>query len=341
MPTGTSGEKKALYVRFSIIAVVGFGLGFLGRPYFQDATGDTVELRLNNAQYRYINPLLMSDTSDGSEFRGLAPMKDKINDLLGELKHDKKIDEASVYYRRLNGGDLININETARFSPASMLKVVVMMAYFKKSETDPAVLSEILTYTGERDTNQAEHWKPSKAIEAGKAYPVSELIEYMIMYSDNNAADLLVNNIDEKTLNGVYTDLGMRVPEATYGLGDFTAKEYASFARVLYDATYLNRELSDRALGIMTRTDFKNGIVAGTPAEVTVAHKFGERITVDPAGRILSYELHNCGIVYYPKTPYLLCIMTKGKQDKAYADLEDAIKQIAWIAYSETARSNN
>ena len=192
MPIEMSDGKGALWAKFAIIAVVGFGLGFLGRPYFQDATGDTVELRLNNSQYRYINPLLMSDTSDGSEFRGLMPMKDKINSLLSELKRGKKIDEASVYYRRLNGGDLININETARFSPASMLKVVVMMAYFKKSETDPAVLTKTLTYTGERDTNQAEYWKPSKSIEAGKGYPVSELIEYMIMYSDNNAADLLV-----------------------------------------------------------------------------------------------------------------------------------------------------
>lgn len=330
-------DGKGLYVRFAMVAIVGFGLGFQVKQHFFDAVGDSVELRLNNTQYKYINPLLMSDSSDGSEFRGLVPLKDKLNDLLGELERSGKIDEASVYFRRLNGGNLVSINGTARFSPASMLKVVVLMAYFKESETDATVLSRTLTYAGAKDANRAQYWKPSAAIKAGQSYSVNELIEHMIVYSDNNAADLLVENIDPKILNGVYTDLGMRVPDPAKGLDDFTAKEYASFARVLYDATYLNRELSDKALEIMTRTEFKNGIVAGTPQDVTVAHKFGERITVDPSGRILSYELHDCGIVYYPENPYLLCIMTKGTQEKAYAGLEDTIKQIAQATYTEAA----
>jgi hypothetical protein len=41
------------------------------------------------------------------------------------------------------------------------------------------------------------------------------------------------------------------------------------------------------------------------PKEIQVAHKFGVYESD-------SYKfLHDCGIVYHPKNPYFLCIMTK------------------------------
>ncbi|MDO8560151.1 MAG: serine hydrolase [bacterium] len=60
-----------------------------------------------------------------------------------------------------------------------------------------------------------------------------------------------------------------------------SVKDYASFFRILYNASYLNREQSERALGLMTKTRFRDGIIAGVPAGRPVAHKFGERTTLE------------------------------------------------------------
>jgi hypothetical protein len=42
-------------------------------------------------------------------------------------------------------------------------------------------------------------------------------------------------------------------------------------------------------------------------------------------------EFHDCGIVY-SGTPYLLCVMTKGKN---YNDLQEAIRKISALTYEE------
>jgi hypothetical protein len=53
-----------------------------------------------------------------------------------------------------------------------------------------------------------------------------------------------------------------------------------------------------------------------------VAHKFGIR---DIAGE-QEKQFHDCGIVYYPKRPYLLCVMTRGN------DIQQAIAFIREVS---------
>jgi beta-lactamase class A len=96
---------------------------------------------------------------------------------------------------------------------------------------------------------------------------------------------------------------------------------------VLYYSTYLNKDYSEKALELLSNTEFTQGLVAPLPRSVTVAHKFGERALPDGTN-----QLHDCGIVYYPGHPYLLCIMTKGPDFK---DLTQAIQQISSKVYSE------
>lgn len=55
------------------------------------------------------------------------------------------------------------------------------------------------------------------------------------------------------------------------------------------------------------------------------AQKFGERVN-----SLQEIELHDCGIIYYPKNPYLLCVMTKGNN---LDNLKSAIKNIYSIVY--------
>jgi hypothetical protein len=63
-----------------------------------------------------------------------------------------------------------------------------------------------------------------------------------------------------------------------------------------------------------------------------VAHKFGERIMGD------SFQLHDCGIVYYPDNPYLLCVMTKGHD---FYKQQTAIQIISKFIYNKISQKVN
>jgi hypothetical protein len=68
--------------------------------------------------------------------------------------------------------------------------------------------------------------------------------------------------------------------------------------------------------------------VAGVPPEIVVSHKFGERHF---EGDVEIEQLHDCGIVYKPNHPYMLCIMTRGHDVRTLAPV---IAQISKMVYS-------
>ena len=207
-----------------------------------------------------------------------------------------------------------------------------MIAYYKKAEDDPTILDKKITYDQSTldtfgDTNSGEYFPPKVRIELNKSYTVEDLIEKMIIYSDNNAKNLLLLNLgSDDEYYKVYTDLGFATPPELSGGGDvLSVHEYASFYRVLYNASYLNQRYSEKALELLSKTDFTQGLTLPIPNNITVSHKFGEYTNGDIR------QLHDCGIIYYPQNPYILCILTRGTDFK---NLEDVINTISKEVYN-------
>ena len=283
--------------------------------------------------YAFTNPLLDCDQAEGL-FTELKPFKSKVQDLISQLQNNNTIDYASVYFRDLNNGPWFGINEQATFSPASLLKLPVMLAYYKMNETDPGVLNKNYTYNDNgQDPNIAQSIKPSQTLESGKSYSVKDLLYRMIAYSDNKAHYLLTDNVDVPTLQKVFSDFGINYSGTAQNDIFVNIKNYSTFFRVLFNASYLSRDDSESALKILSESDYKDGLVAGVPSGVAVAHKFGERELAGQNGD----QLHDCGIVYYPSHPYLLCVMTRGSNIDSLAS---AIQQISGLVYSEVSKQN-
>jgi beta-lactamase class A len=89
--------------------------------------------------------------------------------------------------------------------------------------------------------------------------------------------------------------------------------------------------MSDKALGLLSKTAFKEGLVAGVPKEIKVAHKFGEQKNGT------EQQFHDCGVVYYPNNPYVICIMTRGNSPD---ELKPIIKEISQKVYREVNYRN-
>lgn len=279
---------------------------------------------LRQGGYTYINPILLCNIDNQQSYNENTSLTKKISDYVKKSPENN----ISVYYLALTGGTWAGLNENVQFSPASMLKVPTVVDTLKYVELNPGALSRQIYYDGSFDDNRAEYFKPQKWIEAGKSYSLDDLITYTIAYSDNNALRLIHDNVSPSALASLYKDLSINIPENTI---DFmSTKTYTLFLRVLYNSTYLNREMSEKILKLMTTPDFPQGLQAGIPDSVEVAQKFGERQVFDTSGKLIKRELHDCGIVYKDNKPYIICVMTSGMD---FTSLSNNIKDISQIVY--------
>jgi beta-lactamase class A len=130
----------------------------------------------------------------------------------------------------------------------------------------------------------------------------------MIVESDNNATHLLARNLESDPFRRVFTDLDIPPDEINDVNYQISAKEYSRFLMVLYNATYLHRDASEKALELLSKSKFNNGITKMLPPGTVVAHKFGE------CGRDNDMTFGESALIYLKNRPYLLTIFTKGSQ---------------------------
>lgn len=315
-------KNISLLITAVIIALAFFSGGILvGRKMHSPSS--FYKIHDTDPNYPFIDPLLGIKVIDQSSL--YQPIKDKIADYIQEQKLSGHINDVAVYLRDLNTANWTGVNEDMPFIPGSLSKVLLMISYFKLAESDADILNEKLYYDGSFDLNTFEYFKPKKPILPEKWYTVKSLIEFMIADSGNNSTYLLMNNFDADIFNKIATSLRIDFPD-TPNFQDFMSpKMYSLVFRVLYNSTYLSRPMSNEALRILSKSTFKYGIAGGLPKDILVAHKFGEHF-------LQSKELHDCGIVYKPNSPYFICVMTKGNDYNVQAQ---AIANISKIAYEE------
>ena len=284
-----------------------------------------------------IAPLLLCGSTEPKDFGEYKSLESELKKTIAAATSNGTATQVSVYARDMKG-TWVGVNEDRTFTPASLMKVPLMIAYLKQAEGNPALLHQKLTYDGTDDLNKAEVFKSTSDLEPG-SYTIDTLLHAMISDSDNNAMALLLNNIDTNYLSEIYTDLGLSVPGSGEANVDFiTPKQYSYFFRILYNATYLNSLYSEKALKLLAEADFTQGIRSIIPPNTIVAQKFGERTEITSRGEIVGHELHDCGIVYDSQKPYFLCIMTKGAN---FQDLIKVIQSIATVVQSRMHLSSS
>lgn len=325
-------SRKKKYLIFTSIFLAGLLVG-LGIVIAYDALSggsqNASETRENNTQYHFINPLLECNESNISN--ELETFKSETQDEVTSIINSKQADDIAIYFRDLNNGPSFGINPDEPFIPASLLKVPVMMAYYAMAESNPSILQKKITFTQNLDPNVEYFTAPKLVI--GETYTVEQLIEAMIKYSDNNAYDLLLMNMDSNALDQVFQYLDVQLPKDQLVLN---VNQYATFFRILFNSSYLNDDDSEHALSLLSQSVFKAGLVAGVPSNIVVAHKFGEKWD-SPAD---DKELHDCGIVYYPNHPYLICIMTKGKDFNTLASVIADLSKFIYNQVDAQAKAN-
>lgn len=288
-----------------------------------DVELDTEETRETRVRgYKFISPLLECQPFKHPTRRSILELKAEIQKYIEAQKWEGKASTIAVYYRDLNNGPWIGINQDEAFSPASLLKVPIMMAVFKREELQKGYLEKKINYIKHTDDYTKPNIEEPNLVKVGNTYTVMELVEKMIIYSDNEAKQLLLLDMDEMILERVYSDLGVKFKEKDNPYDILSVTDYSAFFRILYNASYLNYELSEKALELLSQTHYAEGLRAGVPTNILLAHKYGERGFRDSDIK----QLHDCGIVYLKDRPYLLCVMTRG------TNFDEQAKLIAYIS---------
>jgi len=319
-----------------IIAVLLVALSVLGSWYifkYRILKIDYEGLKSCSGDYKFINPEVACLVSSEKDFlTKYETLETKIKELVDYSIKNEKASNVSVFIRDLVGRRWVGINENENYAPASLLKLPLLVAYYKLSEIQPEILSKKYTYNGPGQfNNEMQDIKPENNLEPGKEYSIEELLYRMIVYSENNAVEPLAEIIGNDFINKVFVDLGIYVP-ATSGLEtDFLSpKMYGAVLRTVFNASYLNPLNSEKVLEILNQSTFKEGLVAGVPQNIKIAHKFGEREVKNENGKLISRNLYDCGVIYYPDNPYLLCVMARGSN---FDNLKEIIKNISQITY--------
>lgn len=319
------------YIIYLVCFILGIVITIIS---FRFVPQKAAEVR-TQAHYQFINPLLECDTTGISTNNGINSLENSLEKYIQNQKQVNKANHISVYFRDLKNGPVMAIDEQVHFSPASLLKLPLLMTYLKFSESDLNLLNRPIMITKD-DLKQAsqiiQYDTAGSVLNAGSEYTVGELLKTLIVYSDNVALHVLAQRLDTERYNKIYKDLDLPSPQDA-GEDFLSVKQYATFYRILYNSSYLSEDHSEQALHLLSQTAFDKGITQGIPKSVTVSHKFGERGLPDG-----QKQLHDCGIVYLPDQPYLLCIMTRGD---SFEELSEIIGEISRKTYEHMKKNTN
>lgn len=272
-----------------------------------------IEGELHLGQREFVNPLIDCPQMPDSRSVKTNRLQSQLKQAIDKLKSEKKVEAISIGFRDLIHGSNLRINVDEPFTAASLLKVPILITIMKNSLTEPELLSRRLNS------------------EDGSSSTVEELLRRMIIDSDNDAASTLLNLAPPEEVIQDLRDMGVVLVQKDDDWW-ISVGEYGSIFRILYNSTFLPPNLSNSILKLLSQTTFKTGLVAPIDVNIPVAHKYGER----RAGSL--QQLHDCGIVYFPKNPYLLCVMSRGADLK---QLEAAVAEISKIVLEEVSNDRD
>lgn len=171
----------------------------------------------------------------------------------------------------------------------------------------------------------------------GRLIPQRRLAELMIERSSNLATNLLIARLDPARVDATAHRLGADSMQVRRGVEDdkayerglnntTTARDLATLLAAIERRRAASPAATTELLRMLLAQEFNEGIPAGLPRGVRVAHKTGS----------ITALLHDAAIVYPEgRAPYVLVVLTRGYKDETEA--AHLIADISRIVYRQLA----
>jgi len=229
----------------------------------------------------------------------------------------------------LKSGHVLSHNEGLPFLSASLIKLPILCAAFQAVQEGKLSLSA--TYTLQRLDRRGGSGV-LKFAQPGTVYTIRELLEYMIVNSDNTATEIIVRQLGYNYLQETFDRLGLKdtqihadgfnlTPRAVPDDNMTSPRDMAFLLENIYNRKLVSPDASDQMLDILKHQHLRDRLPRFIPMGWTIAHKTG----------LLRKACHDVGIVFSPRGDYMICVLTA--HDVTYKTAKHFIASMGRITF--------
>lgn len=279
----------------------------------------------------------------GQSERGTDALEAKVRELISA----SGAETVAVAFRDLQTGRELLINPGVSFHAASTMKVPVMLEVYREAREGKLSLDERLHVKNEFKSiadgstfsvSPADDSEQTLYKKVGSTETVRELLRLMITESSNLATDIIIERVTAARVMDLMRRMGARDIRVLRGVEDgkaferglnntTTARDLLILLRAVASGRAVSRAASKEMADILLAQKFNEGIPAGLPAGVRVAHKTGSITKIE----------HDAGIVYVPgRRPYVLVVLVRGIAEEARA--HKLIADISRAVYDDVTK---
>ena len=234
----------------------------------------------------------------------------------------------AFYYRPLDGGCAQMYNEMMPLVAASVIKIPIMVEAFRQFESGE--LNPLATYRIKPEDKMPSCGALNR-MHDGLEVTLRDLVELMIVLSDNSATNILIDRLGIARVNATLEAEGLRVKRLRRKLFDkagmeaglsnhVCAREIGLLLERMYAGTLVSPQASAEMLEIL-RNQKLNGKMPFflKPRGIACAHKTGEDDGIT----------HDVGVVY-ARRPFVLCMLSEETDVPAFERLiQDVARELA------------
>ena len=231
--------------------------------------------------------------------------KKKIEKIISQVEGN-----VCINFYDLNKNNGFSVNGDKKELSASMIKLLILAELMKKifenkfSLSDTVMMANFMKIGGDGVL---------KELNAGHHFTLKELATLMIIVSDNQATNILIDflgmeNINQlgKELDLKETFLGRKMMDAEArkkGYDNYTcADDISLLLKLIYQEKLINKEASQLMLDILLRQQQGERLQRYLPSDIKIAHKCGDLDNLENDG----------GIIWLGDRAYILVVLTNG-----------------------------
>ena len=231
--------------------------------------------------------------------------KKKIEKIISQVEGN-----VCINFYDLNKNNGFSVNGDKKVLSASMIKLLILAELMKKifenkfSLSDTVMMANFMKIGGDGVL---------KELNTGHHFTLKELATLMIIVSDNQATNILIDFLGMENINQLgkefdlkETFLGRKMMDAEArkkGYDNYTcADDISLLLKLIYQEKLINKEASQLMLDILLRQQQGERLQRYLPSDIKIAHKCGDLDNLENDG----------GIIWLGDRAYILVVLTNG-----------------------------